>query len=77
MKDIVNKLNSLSFETNQIVNKAEANALTLNQQVTGSTPVRLITDSLVISWVAYPSFPGLEQHNLARIAPKFRGWESR
>ena len=40
-EDIVNKLNSLSFETNQIVNKVEANSLTLNQQVTGSTPVRL------------------------------------
>ena len=40
-EDIVNKLNSLSFETNQIVNKTEANSLTLNQQVTGSIPVRL------------------------------------
>jgi|GEM_PF-2238164 len=42
-EDIVNKLNSLSFDTNQIVNKTEANSLTLNQQVTGSTPVRLIS----------------------------------
>ena len=40
-EDIVNKLNSLSLETNQIVNKSEANLLTLNQQVTGSIPVRL------------------------------------
>ena len=41
-EDIVNKLNSLSFETNQIVNKTEANSLTLNQQVGGSSPPRLI-----------------------------------
>jgi len=40
-QDIVNKLNSLSFETNQIVNKTEANSLTLNQQVQGSSPWRL------------------------------------
>ena len=42
-EDIVNKLNSLSFETNQIVNKTEANLLTLNQQVQGSSPWRLTT----------------------------------
>ena len=30
-----------------IVNKVEANSLTLNQQVTGSTPVRLTTPVLI------------------------------
>jgi len=40
-EDIVNKLNSLSFDTNQIVNNTEANSLTLNQQVEGSSPSRL------------------------------------
>jgi len=35
--------NPVSFETNQIVNKSEANLLTLNQQVQGSSPWRLTT----------------------------------
>jgi len=43
-EDIVNKLNTLSFETNQIVNKIEANSLTLNQPVQGSSPWRLTTE---------------------------------
>ena len=48
-QDIVNKLNSLSFETNQIVNKSEANLVTLNQQVQGSRPWRLTLDTVLPS----------------------------
>ena len=40
-KDFVNKLENLGVTTKLNVNKLDTNSLTLNQQVTGSTPVRL------------------------------------
>ena len=44
-KDFVNKLENLGVTTKLNVNKLDTNSLTLNQQVTGSIPVRLTTEN--------------------------------